>query len=266
MSTAASRDDTCAEETWENEGGRIRSSATPEAVSSARGNAELRRSLAAEHALLLRAVIERAAAVLAALDDDRVPKHELSELVDYLQQEVISQTRIEEQILFAALRPSDAAISALRADHVMLRYALESLTDAARETRRPEESSLVATIIGLVADLADHLRRERAILCRHATPAASQQAVAAMAERPHAWYPLTHAPVIDVDALPPHQVVRAIRPRIRRLRPDERVELVSRTDLQHLSIDLLRGGDVAVKHLDDGPLSWRLAVTLRRKG
>jgi uncharacterized protein (DUF2249 family) len=85
-----------------------------------------------------------------------------------------------------------------------------------------------------------------------------------MEERPHAWYPLTHAPVIDVDVLPPHQVVRAIRPRIRRLRPDERVELVSRADLQRLSTDLLRDGDLAVKHLDDGPLSWRLAVTLRR--
>jgi hemerythrin-like domain-containing protein/uncharacterized protein (DUF2249 family) len=259
-------DDTHAELTWENEGGRLRSSGRSSEPPPARSReSDPPGHLAEEHALLLRNVVARADDVLATIAGDRWPRHELVELVDYLRTEVISQARMEEQLLFAdADNSAGETFRGLTRDHVALRFALEALTDAARgDGGHRDLESLAATVRRLVTTLAQHLRQEQDVLLRHASDTGWQLAQTAMEQRPHAWYPLIHAPVIDLDALSPGQVVEAVRPRVRQLRPDEQIELVSGSDLQRLCNHLLHDGDVAVHHLCDGPRTWRVSVRRR---
>jgi hemerythrin-like domain-containing protein len=221
--------------------------------------------LAAEHDLLLRAVIARADEVLAALSSGRWPTHELAELIRYLQSEVIRQTRMEEEFLFArAGSSSDAEVSRLARDHVKIRYTLEALTDEARARDHGDPRRLSRKVRTLVVHLDRHLRQERAILSRHATEIGWQRALVAMQSEPHATYPLVHAAVIDVDELSISQAVAAVWPRVRRLPPDEQIILASGSDLRFLCMLLLRDEDLAVRYLDDGPQTWRASVTRRR--
>jgi hemerythrin-like domain-containing protein/uncharacterized protein (DUF2249 family) len=221
--------------------------------------------LGAEHELLLRAVIARADHVLAALAAGRWPWHELTELIRYLQTEVIRQTRMEEQFLFVRTGgPSDAEFTRLAHDHVTIRCALEALTDAARDRDQGDQGLLNATVRDLVAQLAQHLRQEQAVLSRHATDMSWQRALAEMERNPHAWYPLRQAPVLDLNAFSTSQVFDVVRARVQRLGPDEQAVLVSGRDLRLLCEYLLRDEDVAVHYLDDGPQTWRVSV--RRRG
>lgn len=221
--------------------------------------------LAAEHDLLLRAVIVRADKVLATLASARWPTHELAELIRYLQSEVIRQARMEEEVLFTRTgSSSDAEISRLARDHVGIRYALEALTDEARARDHGDGRRLSRMVRSLVVQLARHLRRERAVLSRHATDTSWQRALAAMQSEPHARYPLVHAAVLDVDELSISQVIGAVWPRVRRLPPDEQIILVSGSDLRGLCMHLLRDENLAVRYLDDGPQTWRASVTRRR--
>jgi hemerythrin-like domain-containing protein len=221
--------------------------------------------LAAEHDLLLRAVIVRADKVLATLASAQWPKHELAELIRYLQSEVIRQTRMEEELLFTRTgSSSDAEISRLARDHVAIRYTLEALTDEARARDHGDGRRLSRTVRSLVDHLARHLRQERAILSRHATDTGWQRALVAMQSEPHARYPLVHAAVVDVDELSVSQVIAAVWPRVRRLPPHEQIILVSGSDLRALCMHLLRDENLAVRYLDDGPQTWRASVTRRR--
>jgi hemerythrin-like domain-containing protein len=221
--------------------------------------------LAAEHDLLLQAVIVRADEVLAALASARWPASELAELIRYVQSEVIRQTRMEEEHLFPRTgSASDAVVARLARDHVSIRYGLEALTDEARARNHGDGRRLSRTVRSLVLHLARHLRQERAILSRHATDTGWQGALAAMQRDPHASYPLMHAPVVDVDALASSQVIEAVWARVRRLQPDERIILVSGCDLRVLCRYLLRDENVALRYLDDGPPTWRASVTRRR--
>jgi uncharacterized protein (DUF2249 family) len=202
--------------------------------------------------------------MLATLAAARWPEQELAELIRYLQTEVIGQTRMEEQLLFARTGgPSDAEFTRLARDHVTIRYALEALTDAARGDHR-DRRLLTTTVRNLVTHLAEHLRQERAVLSRQATDVGWQRALAAMENDSHARYPLIHAPVVDLDAFSPSQVFETIGPRIQRLRPDEQIVLVSGRDLRVLCTRLLRDHNVAVHYLDDGPQTWRVSVRRRR--
>jgi uncharacterized protein (DUF2249 family) len=210
-------------------------------------------------------VIGRADAVLATLAAGRWPEHELTELIRYIQTEVIRQTRMEEQLLFVRTGgPSDAEFTRLAHDHVTIRYALEALTDAARDRDQGGEEPLTGTVRNLVAQLAQHLGQEQVVLSRHATDMSWQRALVAMEKNPHAWYPLTHAPVLDLNAFSTSQVIDVVRARVQRLRPDEQVVLVSERDLRPLCEYLLRDEDIVVHYLDDGPQAWRVGV--RRRG
>jgi hypothetical protein len=223
------------------------------------------RRLAAEHDVLLRAVIVRADDVLAALASARWPTHELAELIRYLQSEVIRQTRMEEEFLFTRTgSASDAAVSRLAQDHVAIRYTLEALTDEARARDHGDGRRLSGTVRALVVRLARHLRQERSILSRHATDTDWQRALVAMQSDPHARYPLVHAAVVNVDELSIGQVIEAVWPRVRRLPPDEQIILVSGSHLRALCRYLLRDENLAVRYLDDGPQTWRASVTRRR--
>ena len=220
---------------------------------------------AAEHELLLSALSARADHVLSTLATGQWPEQELDELIQYLQTEVIPQTRLEEQFLFVRTGgPSDADFNLLARDHVAIRYALEALTDAARNPDHRDRRSLTATVRNLVADLAHHLSQERAVLSRHGTDIGWQRASAAMERESHAWYPLIYAPILELDAFATSRVLEAVRRRVQRLAPNEEVLLESGADLRALCTHLLRDEAIAVHYLDDGPPTWRVRVRRRR--
>ena len=259
----AGRGNTGAELNWENEGGHRRTSHRSGETSPAR-DTEWPQRLAAEHSLLLRNVVARADDVLTTAADGRWPEHELAGLIDYLRSELISQTRIEEQLLFGdADTSSSDAFSRLTRDHTRLRYALEALTDSGRDRGRRDPQWLAATVRGLVTQLSEHLGQEREVLSRHATQAGWQRAGAAMEHRPHAWYALTHEAVINLDAFSTGQDIEAVLPRVQQLRPGDGVELVGSADPRHLCSRLLRDEDLTLRYLDDGPQTWRVCVTRR---
>ena len=251
---------------WENEGGHLRSSHGLFEAASQFVEALARQRLAEEHALLLNQVAARADAVLEAGAAGRWPTRELADLIAYLRSELIGQTRTEESLLFTgADTDSGEAFGRLARDHVRLRYALEALADAgsAQGSRGPE--ALAATVRGLVTQLTAHLSREAAILPHYATSVGWRQAMAAMEQHPHAWYPLTHAPVIDLDAFSAPQVIDAVTRRVQQLRPGEYVELIGSTDPQQLCRRLLRDRDIAAQYVTNGPKTWRVAVTRRAR-
>ncbi len=176
---AVTREDICAELSWENEGGRIRSSVTEAELLSLPGSEDPLQRLAAEHELFLRSVIERAAGVLAALVENRWPEHELAEFVDHAQ--------------------STHAVTALSADRVASRCALGIVTDVSRGPSDQEASSLVEAVVGLVIELVDCLDRERQIRARHATRVGWQRMPASIADRSNSWYRLTPPQVVNLD-------------------------------------------------------------------
>lgn len=221
--------------------------------------------LATEHADLLRNVIARADEVLTMAATSRWPGSELARLIDYLRSELISQTRIEEQLLFADPEGSSSeAISRLVRDHVHLRYALEDLTDCTGDHSRRDTESVAETVRGLVTQLREHLGQEREVVSQHANDTAWQQAAAAMEHRPHAWYPLTHSPVIDLDAFSSGQDLEAVPARVRQLRPGEQITLVGSTDPRRLCNRLLQDRNLTVRYVVDGPQTWQVTVTRRR--
>jgi uncharacterized protein (DUF2249 family) len=264
VSDAAGRGIPSAELNWENEGGRLRRPQHAAKTYPAPQDRGAPERLAAEHADLLRNVVARADDVLATAATSRWPERELADLIDYLRSELITQTRIEEQLLFAnAEHSSSEAMSRLARDHVRLRYALEALTDFAGHRGRRDAQSLAATVRGLVTQLSEHLRQEREVLSRHAGDTAWQQAMDAMDHRPHAWYPLTHAPVINLDAFPSGQALEAVSPRVQQLHPGDQLELTGSADPKLLCSRLLRDQDIAVNYLVDGPQAWHVTVTRR---
>jgi len=250
-----------AELNWENEGGHLWGFGHPGETAP---DTEASQRLAAEHAVLLRDVVARTDDVLAEAATGRWPGRELADLIDYLRSELITQTRIEEQLLFTDVEISSSeAISRLARDHVRLRYALEALTSSGRDAGRRDPQSLAATVRDLVVQLSEHLRQERDVLSRHANHDGWQQAIAAMEHRPHGWYPLTHETVIDLDAFSTGRDIEAVLPRVQQLRPGDGVELVSSADPRQLCSRLLRDKDLTVRYLDDGPQIWRVSVTRR---
>jgi hypothetical protein len=251
------------EQRWENEGGRLRPPGTGKStLTRSRTAAE---QLTHESSVLLRDVVTRAHAVLEALAHQRWPDRELTDLIDYLQCELISQAIIIEQVLRS--EQSAAAGDMFRRvtrDHAELRYDLESLTDQARRhdpTDGRAAKLLAETVRDLVSDLSGHLDREQQTMAQAATRADLERAMTAL--HPHGWYPLTHGPVIDLDGFPSDQVLDAVRERVLRLHPGEGVELVSASDLQILCSWLLRDTDISVAYLLDGPPLWRVKVCRR---
>ena len=101
-----------------------------------------------------------------------------------------------------------------------------------------------------------------------AGPPGEVPATTVLGGHPRQWYPLTEGPVIDLDALPPDQMIDAATDRLLRLRPGEQVELHAGTD-PHLvwrQLDLLSPGRYRFAYLQDGPDRWRMQVTRRPTG
>lgn len=248
---------------WENEGGHLRVPPNSGAPSQ-HPDAETWQRLSGVHALLLREVAAVADAVLAGLAAHRWPQRELDGLVDYVQSEVIAETRLKERLLFNSLDTASAeAFGRLCRDHVDLRYTLEELTNAAGVCAGRDPQALAEAVRGLVAQLTEHLSREEAVLARYATSAGWQRAANARRLHPHAWYPLTREAVIDLDAVAAAQATEAVVSRVRQLRRGDHVELVSSMDPQHLCNRLLCDGDITVRYLTSGDESWRVIVSRR---
>lgn len=253
------------EQRWENEGGRLQGrlrSARGTLSGSRLGAAE---QLARESSVLQRDVVSRAHAVLEALAHNRWPQRELADLIDYLQCELVSQAIVVEQV--PCSEESTAARDMFRTltrDHVELRYRLESLTDQARHhdpADRGDRKLLAETVRSLVGDLSEHLDREQQTMAQVANRGDLERVMTAM--HPHAWYALTHGPVIDLDAFPPDRTMDAVRDRLLRLHPGDGVELVTTSDPKLLCTLLLRDTDVAVACLREGPPVWRVNVSRR---
>lgn len=248
---------------WENEGGRLRTSHGDETATPP--DTEARSRLSDVHALLLHQVATRGDAVLAALGTSRWPQRELESLVDYLQMEVIPETRLKERLLFTCADTTAAdAFARLADDHVTLRYALEDLTSARNIPETRDSQALADTVRRLVTHLTEHLSREESTLARYTLKSGWQRAATARQQQPHTWYPLTHGPVIDLDAFTATwSAIEAVACRVDQLRPGEHVELVASAEPEGLCCRLQRDCDIAVCCMSSGSTGWRAKVTRR---
>lgn len=219
-------------------------------------------TLADQHALLLRQVATRAEDLLAVTAEDRWPARELQALVGYLRAEVVGQAADEERLLFPA--GASPGISRLARDHARLRAAIETLESVAAGESTWSPAELAAATRDLLHQLERHLHAGQALLAAADAPG-KVPATTILGGHPHAWYPLTEGPVIDLDALPAGQAVDAVVRRLLRLRRGEQVELHAGTD-PHLvwrQLDVLSPGGYSFAYLQDGPDLWRVRITCR---
>jgi uncharacterized protein (DUF2249 family) len=221
-------------------------------------------TLTDEHALLLEQVAIRAEDVLTAAAGDRWPTQELRRLLGYVRAEVLRQAGDEEMLLFAH-RGASAGLARLGRDHMRLRRGTEVLERAAAGEATWSLDRLAAVTRDLVCQLERHLAEEEKLLAADGSHS-PQLAVTCLSGRPHEWYPLTEGPVIDLDALPPGQLIDAMTDRLLRLDRGEQVELCSGRDpwLVWRQMDEISPGRYRFLYLEDGPDFWRVQVTRRR--
>ncbi len=220
-------------------------------------------TLTEEHALLLRQVAARTEDLLTVTAGNRWPQRELQALVGYLRTEVMRQVIDEEWLLFR----TDATgpdLSGLERDHLRLRRGVQALAEAADGRSGWSTARLATTTQHLLALLEDHLLAEDALLLAASAPR-GVPATEVLTGRPHEWYPLTEGTAVDLDALPADQAIDATVERLRRLRPGERVELRSGSDLNVVweRMDRLDPGGYGFVYLQEGPQWWVLQVTRR---
>lgn len=220
-------------------------------------------TLAEEHVLVLRQVTTSAEKVLNAAEHGRWPGAELTALAGYARAEVLRQASDEEALLFPGMPAQTAA--RLARDHVRLRVAAELLNRAATGEQPMAPARLAAVVRDFVTQLKRHLRNEDSLL----TSGRGTQGVPAtvtLGGHPHEWYLLTKGPVVDLDALPPGQAVRAAVDRLLRMGRGEQVELRSGTGLDSVwrEISELCPGGYRFTALQDGPARWRMQVTRRQ--
>ena len=231
------------------------------AAAAAAGSPPL--TLAGEHALLLEQVAIRADDVLAAAAANRWPAPELQRLLGYLRAEVLRQAGDEEMLLFASPGTSPGT-GRLGRDHARLREAIEILEGAAAGDGTWSCARLATMIRDLTCQLERHLAAEEKLLAAGRVPGQVQGVTGPGGHR-HEWYPLTEGPVIDLDALPPDQMIHAATDRLLRLRRGEQVELRSGRDpwLVWQQMDEVSPGGYGFAYVKEGPDCWRVRVTRR---
>ena len=219
------------------------------------------RTLAAEHAGLLREVTTRCKAVTSAIGPDHWPANELHRLLDYLHVEVLQQVVDEEWLLFRDWHHATDALQQLRAEHARLRRIVEKLTDAATGASHLSTSELATLISSLLHTLDEHFHSEQEVLHDpRETPSTSSLGAA-----PHEWYALTDGPAIDLTALPGRQGVDAVLGRLLRLASGEQIELIAASDPRPLWRRLAAADPdgYGFSYLEDGPPRWRVAIERR---
>lgn len=182
-----------------------------------------RRTLAGEHAVLLRDVGRRVSPVLALADAGRWPAAELDTLVRFLRRAVLRQASDEEVVLYP--HRSAAPFAELSADHVRLHALTDRLEAAVAQPRPlPEVRGLLEE---LLAVLERHLRDEQEILA--AMPAAPEvPSVADILAGTRSW-PIAdeQSVLVMLDAWPAERAVRSAIERLLRLRTGETAEVRS---------------------------------------
>lgn len=227
------------------------------------GSEDIAASLVEEHAVLREAVHTRAEPVVRAADAGTWPTVELTELVNYLQLEVLRQIADEEWLLFRAARAATNELAALRRDHLELRLSVDWLTEAATARATLTTIQLSAATRDLLDQLDAHLRaEERQLDAAGHRPAST----ASLGSQPHEWYALTEGRRIDLDQLPGPAGADAVFDRLLRLRPDERVSIASGTDPSPLWRRLSYGnpGGYGMTVLHKGPPQWEIEIVKRR--
>jgi hypothetical protein len=221
-----------------------------------------RRTLAAEHALLLAQVAHRVNAVRAAAARGVWPAREIDELLDYFQAEVLRQAADEEWWAF----PTSPAVARLCRDHDRLRVAADVLARVASGEDRRSPSRAAAIARAILTQLRHHVVAEEKVLALIGLPKAGSRA-GAVARYPHDWYEVTRGPVVDVDALPGDRATDAITQRLLRLRPGEGLELRSAAELGEVwrRMSRLDPGGYGFAYLHEGPDEWVMVVTRRRQ-
>jgi len=220
-------------------------------------------TLAEEHVLVMWQVTTSAEKLLSATEHGRWPGEELTALAGYARAEVLRQASDEEALLFSAVPAQTAA--GLARDHARLRAAAELLTRAASGQQPMAPAQLADAVRDFVASLERHLRSEEDQLAS-GRGAQHVPATVTLGGHPHEWYLLTEGPVIDLDALPPQEGVRAAVDRLLRMRRGENVELLSGTSLDPVwrEISELCPGVYQFTVLQDGPTRWRMRITRRQ--
>ena len=168
------------------------------------------RTLAGEHARLMRDVARRAAPVLALLDARAWPHDELGTLTTYLRTAVLRQVSDEETHLY----PHDASappFAELNADHVRL-HGLTAQLEQAR-TEPCSRAQLHALVDELLATLRRHLEDEQAVFAALSTDEPDDAPV-----------------LIDMGTLPADQAGELCIERLLRLRPGQTAEVHARSD------------------------------------
>ena len=219
-------------------------------------------SLAEEHAVLRQAVHARAEPVVRAAEAGNWPTTELSELVNYLQLEVLRQITDEEWLLFRNARQASDELAALRRDHLELRLTVDRMTEAATARSTFTAAQLAVVTRDLLEQLDAHLSAEEQQLSTAGNVPAS---TTSLGSQPHEWYALTEGPVIDLDRLPRPDGADAVFDRLLRLRPEEQVTIASNTDPSPLSrrLSYADPGGYGVTLIREGP-RWEMEIIKRR--
>lgn len=228
-----------------------------------------RRTLADEHADLLREVADREERVLGALAAGRWPVAELDDLVGYLRYELIDQAAQEERLLYPLTSGGlhDERVHHLVAEHIRLRDAVDVLATAVGATGQGREpAQLTATLTDLREVLDRHLRTEEDVLS-----ATTESGIENLRRpfRSHDWFTLTEGPTIDLDALPKESAATAVIDRALRMRVGEQVDLHSLERLDPVERLMSRRGmfpEYGWVTLEDGPRQWRATITRRPSG
>ena len=181
------------------------------------------RTLAGEHARLMRDVARRAAPVLALLGAHAWPHAELGTLTTFLRTAVLRQVSDEEVRLY----PHDASappFAELSADHVRL-HALTAQLEATYADPCPPPQ-LHALVDELLATLRRHLTEEQDVFAALAAADGKVPSVADLAVADQVWLPADDTLIfIDVDNLPADQAHELCIERLLRLRPGQTAEL-----------------------------------------
>jgi hypothetical protein len=186
------------------------------------------RTLAGEHARLMREVTRRAQPVLALLGTRAWPHAELGTLTTYLRAAVLRQVSDEEALLFRhdSFAPPFAELSA---DHVRLHTLTAELERVHATPVAPQQ--LRALVEELLETLRRHLAEEQEVLAELSTVEGDVPSVADLAAADQPWMPTDDTPtVIDVDSLPAGRASEMCIEHLLRLRPGQRAELHAHND------------------------------------
>ena len=184
------------------------------------------RTLAGEHAQLLRDVGRRAAPVLVLAESGVWPTAELRTLVRYLRTTVLRQASDEEVLLYP--NGSTAPFAELSADHVHL-HALTEQLDRADTTHCPCPE-LRVLVDQLLTVLGRHLINEQAVLAALAA-SVDVPSAADLVAGTQAWLPTSDEPVrILLDELPKEKATQQCIERLLRMRPGQTAEIRSSED------------------------------------